>query len=117
MTTRPRDQRQFGRRRSLIHAFIVTERGGRATCLVRNISAGGALLEVELPQLVPQRMKLIVDADDFEADCELRHRNQFAVGVYFRDVRIGQRGVDTRFAGPALEDTMRTIKLTDIARR
>lgn len=96
------DNRRFGRRRALIHALVVNERGGRTTCFVRNISVGGALLEVAEPQLVSQRLTLIVDSDDFEADCEVRHRTAHGIGIYFNEVRIGRNGQDTRYAGPRL---------------
>ena len=111
------DGRHFGRRRSLIHAFVTNGRGGRATCLVRNISIGGALLEVETPLLISQQLTLVGDADQFEADCDVKHRTRHGIGVYFRDVRIGRHGRDTRFAGPQLVDAMRGYTLADIARR
>ena len=96
------EARQFGRRRALIHAFIVTEKGHRIACIVRNISAGGALLEVEEPKQIPNRFKLLVEVDGFDADCDIRHRVAHGVGVYFNEVRIAHNGRDTRFAGPKL---------------
>lgn len=116
MTTQWLDNRQFGRRRSLIHAFIINTRGLRLSCLVRNISGGGGLLEVENPLIVPQRLTLLIDADQFEAECEVKHRTHHAVGVYFREIRIGRHGRDTRFAGPQLVNAMRDIRLSDLAR-
>lgn len=109
------DQRQFGRRRALIHAFILSARGNRVPCLVRNISTDGALLEVEDSRLIGQRFTLLVDSDQFEADCDVRHRTRQAVGVYFTDIRIARNGRDTRFAGPELVDTMRSIKIGDLS--
>jgi hypothetical protein len=60
------------------------------------------LLEVSEPQLVTQRLTLIVQADDFEAECDIRHRGAYGIGVFFVSVRIGKGGRDTRFAGPRL---------------
>ena len=97
------EQRQFGRRRTLIHAIIVTAKGGPQSCIVRNVSQGGALLEVRHPQKLPSHFVLVVAADRFEADCEIRHRTANAVGVQFSEIRIGRGGRDTRDAAPRLE--------------
>lgn len=97
------EQRQFGRRRTLIHAIVVTPNGGRQSCIVRNVSQGGALLELRDPHKLPVHFKLIVGADRFEADCELRHRTENATGVLFKSIRIGRGGRDTRDAAPSLE--------------
>ena len=97
------DNRKFGRRRALIHAFIVNKYGHRIPCIVRNISVGGALLEVEEPKQVPNRFRLVIDADSFEADCDIRHRTAHGVGIYFNDIRIARNGCDTRFIGPKLQ--------------
>ena len=97
------DNRRFGRRRALIHAFIVNKNGHRIPCIVRNISMGGALLEVRDPKQVPNRLTLLIDADSFEADCDIRHRTAHGVGIYFRDIRIARHGCDTRYIGPRLD--------------
>lgn len=107
MARSPREQRQFGRRRTLIHAMIVTPKGGQMSCIVRNISQGGALLEVRAPETLPINFKLIISSDRFAADCEVRHRSANGVGVLFAEVRIGRGGRDTRDAAPSLEG-MRT---------
>lgn len=111
------DRRRFGRRRSLIHALVVTSKGTRVPCLVRNISTGGALLEVESPHLLTRLLTLCIEADGFEADCEIRHRTQHGIGVLFSDVRIAATGRDTRIAGPMLEAAMQDVRISDLARR
>lgn len=103
MPHRPVENRRFGRRRALIHAFVVTKLGHRVPCIVRNISMGGALLEVEEPKQLPKSFKLVVDADSFEADCDIRHRTAHGVGIYFSAIRIARNGCDTRFVGPKLQ--------------
>jgi hypothetical protein len=97
------EQRQFGRRRTLIHAIVVTSNGCRQSCIVRNVSSGGALLELSDPHKLPVHFKLIVGADRFEAECEIRHRTANGVGVLFKGVRIARGGRDTRGAAPRLE--------------
>ena len=115
--SRQMDKRRFGRRRSLIHALVITSKGRRIPCLVRNISVGGALLELEQAQLASVTMKLIIEADGFEADCEIRHKSEHGVGVYFRDVRIEANGRDTRLAGPKLETAMQNVTISELGRR
>lgn len=95
--------RRFGRRRALIHAFIMNDKGHRTACIVRNISDGGALLEVEEPKQIPHHFQLLIEADGFEADCDIRHRVEHAVGVYFNEIRIARNGRDTRQDGPSLK--------------
>ena len=103
MSYRNAETRKFGRRRALIHAFIVTDKGHRIACIVRNISAGGALLEVEEPKQIPNQFKLVIEVDGFEADCDIRHRVAHGVGSYFNEIRVSRNGRDTRFAGPQLD--------------
>ncbi len=100
MTRTTRDRRQFGRRRTAIHAMIVNDKGHRSACIVRNISIGGALLEIDNPALLPAYFTLQVEADGFAADCEIRHRTEHGVGVFFTEVRVARNGRDTRYLGP-----------------
>lgn len=99
-----RDSRRFGRRRALIHACIINKSGHRIPCIVRNISKGGALLEVDEPLQLPNNLLLRVETDGFEASCDIRHRTSHAIGVNFENVRVARNGCDTRFAGPELSD-------------
>ena len=50
---------------------------------MRDVSEGGALLEVSEPQWLPSRFHLIVEADGLEVDCEIMHRAEDSVGVRF----------------------------------
>lgn len=102
MTRNGQEKRQFGRRRTLIHAVIVLAKGRQMSCIVRNVSQGGALLEVDEPKHVPLHFRLYVAADQFLADCEVRHRSEHGVGVLFKAIRIGRGGRDTREAAPNL---------------
>jgi len=111
-----KEQRRFGRRRSLIHGLVITTKGHRIPCLVRNISVGGALLEVATPLLVSRQLTLLIDSDGFEADCEIRHRTQSAIGVCFQDVRVAASGRDTRLAGPRLQQAMQDVTISNLGR-
>jgi hypothetical protein len=96
------DKRQFGRRCTVIHAMVVLPKDGQVSCIVRNISKGGALLELDQPKNMPVHVRLINSPDRFIAHCEVRHQSDYAVGVFFKAVRIGRGGRDTRYAAPAL---------------
>jgi len=50
---------------------------------VRDVSLGGAKVELELSASLPNRFRLIVSAWQFEAECEVVHRTDESVGVRF----------------------------------
>ncbi len=77
------ERRQFGRRQTYVHARINARGRPSVPCIMRDISAGGALLEVEHPQWLPSRFRLRIEADGTEADCEVVRRTEDAVGVRF----------------------------------
>jgi hypothetical protein len=77
------DRRQFGRRQTNVHGLISARGRPSLPCIMRDASAGGALLEVAHPEWLPARFKLIVEANKFEADCEVVHRTETTVGVRF----------------------------------
>jgi hypothetical protein len=110
------DLRRFGRRRALIHVFAVNSKALHVPCLVRNISMGVALLEVEDPLMLSQSFALIIDADGFAADCEIRHRGRHGVGVDFQDIRMAPNGIDSRLAGPQLVPNMKEVLIGDLRR-
>lgn len=83
--------------------MIITGKGMALSCIVRDVSLGGALLEVAHAEKLPVRFKLVISADRFEADCDVRHRTANGAGVMFTEVRIGRGGRDTRSAAPCLE--------------
>ena len=55
----------------------------RKPCIVRDISATGALIEFDCVIALPTAFRLDIDADLFEALCELRHRAGRRFGVAF----------------------------------
>lgn len=83
MTTLPRDRRQFGRRNTCLHAWIKITGRPQLPCIVRNLSAHGALLEFKVPDCMPYAFRLRIEATRFETDCELRHMGPNGCGVMF----------------------------------
>jgi hypothetical protein len=77
------EKRKFGRRSALWHAWIAVNGRAREACIIRNISAAGALLE--FPGVVPEatNFRLMVDEAGFEAICDVRHKRGRFVGVFF----------------------------------
>lgn len=81
--SRPADRRQFGRRWSDIHGWIIVEGRPRHSCLVRNFSEAGALLMVAGAATLPFTFVLEIEAIQFRIGCEARHRHEGSVGVRF----------------------------------
>lgn len=79
----PADRRQFGRRTTCWHAWIVSPNRPKIACLVRNVSASGARLELEVPAWLPWNFRLVVDVYQLEFECEVRYRRPEAIGVFF----------------------------------
>jgi hypothetical protein len=77
------ERRQFGRRRTNVHATILARGRPAEPCVMRDVSEGGALLEVRHPHLLPSRFRLVAEAVGFEADCEIAHRTDATAGVRF----------------------------------
>jgi PilZ domain len=77
------DRRQFGRRSTVWHAWVVVAGRPRQACIVRNVSPTGALLE--FPDAPPEahEFRLLIDTLGFEARCDVRHRNRNLIGVFF----------------------------------
>ena len=79
------DRREFGRRNSLLHGWLVIEGRPRIACLVRNVSEGGALLECPVPPEMPFHFELHIECKGFVATCEARHQSSTWIGVHFVD--------------------------------
>jgi hypothetical protein len=79
----PAERRQFGRRRTFVHAIVSARGRPSVPCIMRDVSEGGALLEVSYPRWFPARFRLVIEATGFETECEIVHRTDTAVGVRF----------------------------------
>jgi hypothetical protein len=84
-----REQRQFGRRQTLWHAWIKVPGRDREPCIVRNFSVAGALLEFEHGPPTAARFTLLIDIFNFTADCYVKHRSATGIGVYFAELTDG----------------------------
>src|SRR6266480_6242981 len=81
------ERRQFGRRQTLLHAMITGRGRPPIACIVRDLSACGARIEVDAPAWLPSRFRLVVEGT-LKSECEVVHRSPGAVGVRFAsDIR------------------------------
>lgn len=85
------ERRQFGRRQTYAHGIISARGRPDIPCIMRDVSDGGALLDVAYPQWLPSRFRLTVELSGFQSDCEIVRRMENSVGVRFL-VPITYRG-------------------------
>ncbi len=83
------DRRQFGRRATVRHAWIIAGAQRRIACVIRNVSEGGALLELDGVATLPGRFSLDIEGSGLIVACEARHRGQVSLGVLFLEPGAG----------------------------
>jgi hypothetical protein len=71
MTTSVNEKRETRRQKVLKSAKIAFDSGGGIDCVVRNISDGGARLDVESPIGLPASFTLLIEADQVTRRCRL----------------------------------------------
>ena len=84
------DRREFGRRRSCIHAYVLVPGRPPTPCVVRNYSEAGAMLV--LSQLVepPYTFAIRIGSNGDEIRCEARHQHGNRIGVRFLGGNVGE---------------------------
>jgi PilZ domain len=94
------DDRRHQRRRTSIAANIILEESSAMiACIVRDLTLGGACLELTPPAQVPRRFGLVMDPSPQVRQCELVWQHENRVGVEFIET---QRGVP--LAAPGSDD-------------
>lgn len=83
---KPQEARRFGRRITSYSGWIRIPGRPPQSCMVLNISLGGALLECHHPQALPYNFELIIDAMNTRYACEARHCTSTTIGVEFSQV-------------------------------
>lgn len=80
----PSEKRVAPRRRVLKGAVIAyQDRHCTLECTVRDISAGGARLEVRDAMQAPDAFLLVIELDGIEADCQVVRRTASVLAVRF----------------------------------
>ena len=83
-------ERRFDQRTPVaLPAHVKVLGKARIPCRVLNVSASGALIEMSDDTDLPERFRLDIDGDLFEAMCEVRHRVERRYGVEFTSNRQG----------------------------
>lgn len=100
-TTNVVDNRAFGRRNTVRHAWITAGQRSRLSCCIRNLSVGGALLELDVPAWLPYNFELMIEDPKMTIACEVKHRGQHGVGVAFLSNIDGLMLLDSCPAQPA----------------
>jgi len=70
----------------LKHGTLTFSEGGSVDCMVRNISSGGARLEVANPLRLPQSFTLFIETDRFTRRCHPVWCSDNRIGVAFDQV-------------------------------
>ncbi len=80
---RPTEKRQFGRREAVVRATIEIPLRPPHACFVRNISEGGAFVEVMDRAHLPHSFRLVFEAEHVGVPCHVVHSTDVAYGVAF----------------------------------
>jgi hypothetical protein len=79
------ENRKHPRQRVFKAATINFNRAAGIDCTVRNISAGGACLEVASPLGIPDDFELLISANHVTHPCHVAWRSEHRIGVAFRN--------------------------------
>ena len=77
------EKRATPRHRVLKHGTLAFGGGGGVDCMVRNISSGGARVDIANPVGVPPTFTLVIEADQFMRRCRAVWSNDNRIGVAF----------------------------------
>ncbi len=78
------ERRKTQRRRVLKGATIAFNHAGGIRCMVRNLSAGGACLELEYPVGIPREFVLVMDSDRVSFDSRVVWTGPHHIGIAFQ---------------------------------
>jgi hypothetical protein len=70
-------------RHRIFKAGTIEFSGGKIDCVIRNISATGAALEVNTPLWFPDVFVLVITSDASSRRCRIIWRNEKRIGVAF----------------------------------
>jgi hypothetical protein len=77
------ERRAHGRHRVFKGGRLAFDNGGVVDCTVRNISPGGARIDVTIPVRLPAQFTLHIDCDHFTSHCHRVWRHDNQIGVAF----------------------------------
>ena len=77
------ERRTAPRHKVLKHGTLAFGGGGGVDCMVRNISSGGARLDLANPLSLPQSFTLVIETDRFMRRCRPVWCSDTRIGVTF----------------------------------
>jgi hypothetical protein len=85
------DERRKYPRAEINEPAYVSSGGSVMSCVVRNISAEGAAIDIENPAFVPARFRLILANDSSVHECTIAWIQEKRIGVTFAAMPQGPR--------------------------
>jgi hypothetical protein len=79
------DEKRKHSRTELDEPAYISSGGSVMSCVVRNMSPGGAAIDVDRPAFVPQRFRLVIARDSSVYDCRVVWMQQGRIGLAFVD--------------------------------
>ena len=79
----PTSEKRDHRRQRILQAGTIAFNGSGIGCVIRNISATGAALEVESQIGIPGSFRLVIAAEHFNKSCRVLWRREKRLGVAF----------------------------------
>jgi len=80
------DEHRTASRHRVLKAATIAFGGGGISCVVRNLSAIGAALDVASPLGIPEEFDLLIEADHLRHRCRVVWRSERRIGVAFQPV-------------------------------
>ncbi len=77
------DENRESKRKRILKAGSICFDGAAISCTVRDVSASGALLEVESPAGVPRSFVLVMPSDNLSRPCRMIWATERRIGVRF----------------------------------
>jgi hypothetical protein len=85
-------EKRMAPRRRVFKSGAIAFDGGRIECIVRNLSASGAGLDVASPVGLPSSFTLMIATDRFARRCHPVWRSEARIGVAFDESAERQAG-------------------------
>jgi hypothetical protein len=93
------EKRQFGRRQTYLHGWVIIPGRPKIACTIRNMSAGGALLEFMDAECLPFSFILTLEGVSQTLGCEVLHAYGTRFGVGFVEVASVPHGGRASYGG------------------
>jgi PilZ domain len=76
-------EKRSAARQRVLKAATIGFGGGEITCMVRNMSDTGAMLDVTSPLGIPDRVSLVIPTEGKHLPCHVVWRKEKRIGVTF----------------------------------